>query len=45
MSAYPLASGAKIEETKTLLETSSLATAEQTLLQQILVAVSVNAPP
>lgn len=39
MSAYPFASSAKVEETLGVLETSNIATTQQTLLQQILVAI------
>ena len=39
MSAYPFASSAKVEETLGVLGTRNIATTQQTLLQQILVAV------
>lgn len=39
MSAYPFASSAKVEETLDVLGTRNIATTQQTLLQQILVAI------
>lgn len=42
MSAYPFASSAKVTETLGVLETSNIATTQQTLLQQILVAIGVT---
>jgi hypothetical protein len=42
MSAYPFASSAKVNETLDALETNNIATTQQTLLQQILVACSVG---
>lgn len=42
MSAYPFASSTKVEETLGVLGTSNIATTQQTLLQQILVACAVN---
>jgi len=45
MSAYPFASSAKVTETLGVLETSNIATTQQTLLQQILVACGVGGTP
>ena len=45
MSAYPFASSAKVTETLGVLETSNIATTQQTLLQQILVACGVTGGP
>lgn len=47
MSAYPFASSAKVEETLDVLGTRNIATTQQTLLQQILVACGVggSTPP
>lgn len=45
MSAYPFASNAKIAETLGVLETSNIATTQQTLLQQILVACGAGGTP
>jgi len=42
MSAYPFASSAKVEETLDVLGTRNIATTQQTLLQQILVACAVS---
>lgn len=42
MSAYPFASSAKVEETLDVLGTRNIATTQQTLLQQILVACGVG---
>ena len=45
MSAYPFASSAKVNETLGVLETSNIATTQQTLLQQILVACGAGGTP
>lgn len=42
MSAYPFASDAKVTETLDVLGTRNIATTQQTLLQQILVACGVG---
>lgn len=45
MSAYPFASSEKVNETLNALETSNIATTQQTLLQQILVAIGAGSSP
>lgn len=45
MSAYPFASSAKVEETLDVLGTRNIATTQQTLLQQILVASAISGFP
>ncbi len=45
MSAYPFASSEKVNETLDALETRNIATTQQTLLQQILVAIGAGSSP
>lgn len=45
MSAYPFASSEKVNETLDVLGTRNIATTQQTILQQILVAIGARSTP